>query len=86
MNNSMLQDYIRRMRRLNRSPRANRGHAPHKPFLILAVIALIQKGKIDKNEIPLSDDLIAIFKKYIALTPGWNPTIYNPTMVPAEPS
>ena len=75
---STLQDYIQRMRYLNRSPRANRGHAPHKPFLLLAVIALIEEGRINENRIHLSDDLIAIFKKYIALTPGWNPTIYNP--------
>ena len=75
---STLQDYIQRIRCLNRSPRSNMGRAPHKPFLLLAVIALIQKGEIDENKIPLSDDLIAIFKKYIALTPGWNPTIYNP--------
>ena len=63
---------------MNRSPRANIGRAPHKPFLLLAVIALIEKGEIDENKIPISDDLMAIFKKYIALTPGWNPTIYNP--------
>ena len=75
---STLQNYIQRMRRLNRSPRGNNGYAPHKPFLLLAVIALIQKGGINENKIQLSDDLIAIFKKYIALTPGWNPTIYNP--------
>ena len=75
---SILQDYIQRMRSLSRSPRANIGQAPHKPFLLLAVIALIQKGGINENKIQLSDDLIAIFKKYIALTPGWNPTIYNP--------
>lgn len=75
---STLQDYIQRIRYLNRSPRANIGHAPHKPFLLLAVIALIQEGGINENKIQLSDDLIAIFKKYIALTPGWNPTIYNP--------
>ena len=73
-----LQDYIQRIRDLNRSPRANIGRAPHKPFLLLAVIALIQEGGINENKIPLSDDLIAIFEKYIALTPGWNPTIYNP--------
>lgn len=75
---STLQDYIQRMRYLNRSPHAHIGRAPHKPFLLLAVISLIQKGKINENIIQLSDDLIAIFKKYIALTPGWNPTIYNP--------
>ena len=77
MSTHTLQDYIQKMRRLNRSPRPD-GFAPHKPFLLLAVIALIEKGEIDKNRILLSDDLIAIFKKYIALTPGWNPTIFNP--------
>ena len=75
---STLQDYIQRITSLIRSPRANIGLAPHKPFLLLAVIALIQKGKINENRIPLSDDLIAIFEKYIALTPGWHPTIHNP--------
>lgn len=75
---STLQDYMRSMGRLKRSPHPVIGFAPHKPFLLLAVIALIEKGEIDKNRILLSDDLIAIFKKYIALTPGWNPTIYNP--------
>ena len=78
MSNNTLQDYIQRMRHLKRSPRANIGHAPHKPFLLLAVIALIQEERIHENKIPLSDDLIAIFEKYIVLTPGWNPTIYNP--------
>ena len=75
---STLQDYIQRIRCLNRSPRANIGCAPHKPFLLLAVIALIQEGGINENKIQFSDDLIAIFKKYVALTPGWNPTIYTP--------
>ena len=78
MNNSTLQDYIQIMRRLNRSPRPDIGRAPHKPFLLLAVIALIEKGEINRNRIPLSDDLIAIFERYIVLTPGWHPTIYNP--------
>ena len=75
---STLQDYIQRMRDLKRSPHAHIGRAPHKPFLLLAVIALIEEGGIHENKIQLSDDLIAIFKKYIALTPGWHPTIYNP--------
>ena len=75
---SALQDYIQRIRRLIRSPHRNIGLAPHKPFLLLAVIVLIEKREIDENKIPISDDLITIFKKYIALTPGWNPTIYNP--------
>lgn len=75
---SILQDYIQRMRDLNRSPRGNNRYAPHKPFLLLAVIELIKRSEIDENRIPFSDSLITLFKKYISLTPGWNPTIYNP--------
>ena len=73
-----LQDYIRQFRRLNRSPRGNNIYAPHKPFLLLAVIELIKQGEIEGNRIPFSNSLITLFKKYISLTPGWHPTIYNP--------
>ena len=74
----ILQDYIQQFRCLNRSPRGNNRYAPHKPFLLLAVIELIKRGEIEENRIPFSDSLITLFKKYISLTPGWNPTIYNP--------
>lgn len=73
-----LQDYIQQFRRLNRSPRGNNRYAPHKPFLLLAVIELIKRSEIEENRIPFSDSLITLFKKYISLTPGWHPTIYNP--------
>ena len=73
-----LQDYIQQFRRLNRSPRGNNRYAPHKPFLLLAVIELIKRSEIEENKIPFSDSLITLFRKYISLTPGWNPTIYNP--------
>lgn len=75
---STLQDYIEKIRYLNRSPRGNNRYAPHKPFLLLVVIELIKRNEIDGNRIPFSDSLITLFKKYISLTPGWNPTIYNP--------
>ena len=74
----MLQDYIRQFRHLNRSPRGNNRYAPHKPFLLLAVIELIKRSEIKENRIPFSDSLITLFRKYISLTPGWNPTTYNP--------
>ena len=73
-----LQDYIQKIRSLNRSPRGNNRYAPHKPFLLLAVIELIKRSEIEENRIPFSDSLITLFKKYISLTSGWNPTIYNP--------
>ena len=73
-----LQDYIQQFKCLNRSPRGNNRYAPHKPFLLLAVIELIKRREIEGNRIPFSDSLITLFKKYISLTPGWHPTIYNP--------
>ena len=73
-----LQDYIQQFRCLNRSPRGNNRYAPHKPFLLLAVIELIKRNEIEVNRIPFSDSLITLFRKYISLTPGWNPTTYNP--------
>ena len=48
------------------------------PFLLLAVIELIKLSEIKENRIPFSDSLITLFRKYISLTPGWNPTTYNP--------
>ena len=73
-----LQDYIQQFKCLNRSPRGNNRYAPHKPFLLLAVIELIKRSEIEENRIPFSDSLIILFRQYISLTPGWNPTIYNP--------
>ena len=73
-----LQDYIQQFKCLNRSPRGNNRYAPHKPFLLLAVIELIKQGEINENRIPFSDSLITLFRKYISLTLGWNPTTYNP--------
>jgi putative restriction endonuclease len=41
-----------------------RGIAPHKPILLLAVIELFAQGKITRNRIYLSPELIATFLKY----------------------
>lgn len=40
------------------------GVAPHKPTLLLAVIEQFEKGKISRNQIYLSPELIATFLKY----------------------
>lgn len=37
--------------------------APHKPILLLAIIDLVQEGKISSNRIELTPDLITKFKK-----------------------
>ena len=77
MNISTLQEYIRKIKDLNRNKDRDKGYAPYKPFLLLAVIELIKQGKIEENKIILSDDLIALFKKYVSLTPEWNENRIN---------
>jgi putative restriction endonuclease len=44
----------------------NRGlvKAPHKPILMLAVIEAFEKGYITENMIPISPELVSLFKSY----------------------
>lgn len=42
----------------------SRGIAPHKPILLLSVMELIEQGKIQRNQVYLSPELIATFLKY----------------------
>lgn len=42
----------------------SRGVAPHKPILLLAIIDLFEHGKLSRNEIHLSPELIANFLKF----------------------
>ena len=39
---------------------------PHKPALLLSIIDLLDHGVITRNEVPLSDELVATFKRYFA--------------------
>ncbi len=57
-----VQRYLKKFRNLN----VDRTHrpAPHKPVLLLAVIELIEQGKIPDNRILFSPDLVATFRKY----------------------
>ena len=72
---AVLQDYIKDIKSLGRYE----NRAPYKPFLLLAVIELIERGNIYENKIILSEDLKETFKKYVSLTPDWNPkNIHDP--------
>ncbi|MEO1353606.1 MAG: HNH endonuclease [Cyanobacteria bacterium J06635_15] len=42
----------------------SRGIAPHKPILLLSIMELIEQGKIQRNQVYLSPELIATFLKY----------------------
>jgi putative restriction endonuclease len=53
---------------------------PHKPALLLSIIDLLDRVVITRNEAPLSDELVATFKRYFAVVRKHNdqPTIQNP--------
>ena len=53
---------------------------PHKRVLLLSIIDLLDRGMIRQNAIPLSDELVASFKRYFAVVKREDdqPTIQNP--------
>jgi hypothetical protein len=52
----------------------------HKPVLLLAILDLLDCGLLTKNEVPLSPDLVRVFKQYFAAVRRHNdqPAIENP--------
>ncbi len=69
-NESILENYIRRIEGLRGGQRGHEGPAPHRPLLLLVVIDLISLGKITKNRIFPSPDLAEIFLKYWSSVAG----------------
>ncbi len=53
---------------------------PHKPVLLLSIIDLLDRGLLADNAVPLSDELVATFKRYFEIVRKHNdqPTIQNP--------
>ena len=73
------QRWLERLYSLRRDKRGTY-ERPHKPVLLLAILDLLDKGILTRNEIPLSRDLIRTFKQYFAVVRNGNdqPTIENP--------
>src|SRR2546426_9470850 len=73
------QDWLERLYNLRRDKRDS-PERPHKPVLLLAIIDLLDKGAISDNAIPLSDDLLKVFKRYFGVVRMRDdqPTIQNP--------
>lgn len=74
---SDLNFYLNQIRNLN----VNRNHgkpAPHKPLLLLAVIDLIEQGKVLDNKIKPSTEFVEAFLKYWNLIRSDKPRIYLP--------
>lgn len=72
-------EWLNRLYNLRREKRGSH-ERPHKPVLLLSIIDLLDRGLIRDNVVPLSDELIATFKRYFSVVRKSNdqPTIQNP--------
>lgn len=79
MNERVWESWLERLYSLRRDKRGDH-ERPHKPVLLLSIIDLLDRGVIRENAVPLSDELIATFKRYFAVVKRENdqPTIQNP--------
>ena len=79
VSNSGWEIWLERLYNLRRD-KSGSHERPHKPALLLSIIDLLDRGVITRNEVPLSDELVATFKRYFAVVRRENdqPTIQNP--------
>ncbi len=77
--NSVWGNWLDRLYNLRRDKTGSH-ERPHKPTLLLSIIDLLDRGVIVRNEVPLSEELVAMFKRYFAVVRKQNdqPTIQNP--------
>jgi hypothetical protein len=60
------QEWLERLFNLRRDKRGSH-ERPHKPVLLLAILELLDRNLITRNEIPLTPDLVNAFKRYFAV-------------------
>ncbi len=79
VDNQQWEHWLERLYNLRRDKRGSH-ERPHKPVLLLSIIDLLDRGVIQHNAIPLSDELVASFKRYFAVVRREDdqPTIQNP--------
>jgi putative restriction endonuclease len=77
--NSEWANWLDRLYNLRRD-KSGSHERPHKPALLLSVIHLLDQGVITRNEVTLTDELVATFKRYFEVVRRENdqPTIQNP--------
>jgi putative restriction endonuclease len=71
--------WLERLYNLRRDKRGSH-ERPHKPTLLLSILDLLDRGVITGNEVPLSSELVATFKRYFTVVRRHDdqPTIQNP--------
>ncbi|HOY58191.1 MAG TPA: hypothetical protein PK640_08670 [Verrucomicrobiota bacterium] len=72
-------NWLERLCNLRRD-KSGQHERPHKPVLLLSVIDLLDRGLLTDNAVPLSDELVATFKRYFEVVRKHNdqPTVQNP--------
>ena len=78
MNTRDLQYYVEKFTNLTREADRKLGPAPNKPVLLLAVIAMIESGRIVENRIMLAEELEVIFRSYWPRATAREPNIASP--------
>jgi len=71
--------WLERLYNLRRDKRGSH-ERPHKPVLLLAIIELLSRNQISENQVPITDELVATFKRLFEVVrqPSDHPTIQNP--------
>lgn len=79
MNEANWKDWLERLYNLRRDKRGLH-ERPHKPVLLLSIIELLDRNQIPENQVAITDDLIATFKRLFEVVrqPTDQPTIQNP--------
>lgn len=57
------QEFLPRLYNLRRD-KGRTHERPHKPILILAILDLLDQGKLHQNRVPFDDALIHTFRQY----------------------
>lgn len=72
-------EWLERLYNLRRDKRGTH-ERPHKPVLLLSIIDLLDRDLIRRNEVVLSEELVATFKLYFEVVRRHDdqPTIQNP--------
>src|SRR5512132_244990 len=75
----MWQYWLERLYNLRRDKRGSH-ERPHKPVLLLSIIELLDRGLIQKNEVPLTQELVETFRRYFEVVRKLDdqPSIENP--------
>lgn len=79
LKDSVWENWLGRLYSLRRDKRGSH-ERPHKPVLLLSILDLLDRGVIQENAVPFSEELVTTFKRYFAVVRQHDdtPTIENP--------